>query len=339
MDLTLTSDQEQLLAAIVDCLEGELPLARLHQPEAQRETAEVARIRTMAELGWTRVSLPTDFGGAGLGLAEEALLFREFGRRLAPASILAIVLGGRIAALGGATGVAEDILSGRRIVAFATPEASVTIGETASGPVRLFSTGPADLALLVTPGAAALLDMSGAPSNPRPCLDRTLMMRSADLASSQVLVRTDGPQVWSQALLLLAATLTGQAEASRDMITEYAKIRRTFGRAIGSYQAVRHPIADMAIRCEQSKCLVLYAALSLDENRPDAGTQAAAARAIAQVAATRNDDANIQLHGGIGVTDDLDAHLYMKRAIVYANWLGGAQQQLKALLDAALGDI
>jgi alkylation response protein AidB-like acyl-CoA dehydrogenase len=339
MDLTLTSDQEHLLGAIVDCLQGELPLARLHQPEAARNAAEIARMRMLAELGWSRVSLPADLGGAGLGMAEEVLLFREFGRRLAPASILAMVLGGRIAALGGASGLADEILSGHRIVAFATPEAPVTIGETASGPVRMFSTGPADLALLVTPGGAALLDMSGAPSDPRPCLDRSITMRSADLASAQVLVRADGPQTWSQGLLLLAATLTGQAEASRDMITEYAKIRHTFGRPIGSYQAVRHPIAEMAIRCEQSKCLVLYAALSLDEERLDAGTQAAGARAIAQVAASRNDDANIQLHGGIGVTDDLDAHLYMKRTNVYANWFGGARHQLKALLDAPLGDI
>ena len=64
-----------------------------------------------------------------------------------------------------------------------------------------------------------------------------------------------------------------------------------------------------------------------------------AATAMAQTAATRNDDANIQLHGGIGVTDDLDAHLYLKRATVYSNWFGGAKQQLKALLESPLGEV
>lgn len=340
MDLTFTSDQEQLLGSIVDCLDGELPVSRLHQPEAERHVAEIRRLRALGDLGWYRISLSEELGGAGLGVAEEALLFRELGRRLAPVSTLTAVLGGRIAADSGASDLADQLLSGAAISALAVPEAPVQLTQaSASGQARLFSTGPADLAVLVTPKASAVLDVSASRSNSRPCLDRTLTMRSADLASARVLAWAKGPAMWNHGLLLLAATLTGQAEADRDLINEYAKVRVTFGRPIGSYQAVRHPIAEMAARCEQAKCLVLYAALALDAGRPDAGTQAAAARAIAQVAATRNDDANIQLHGGIGVTDDLDAHLFLKRTTVYANWFGGAKQQLKTLLDAPLHEV
>jgi alkylation response protein AidB-like acyl-CoA dehydrogenase len=295
---------------------------------------------TLGELGWYRISLPESLGGAGLGVTEEVLLFRELGRRLAPASALTSVLGGRVAAEGGAKDLAEEILSGSRTVAFAVPEAPIEVGkDTAKGPVRLFSTGPTDLALLVTPDAALLLDVSAARSNARPCLDRTLTMRSAELAEARVLARVDGVRTWNHGVLLLAATLAGQAEADRDLINEYAKVRQTFGKLIGSYQAVRHPIAEMAARCEQVKCLLLYAALAMDEGRPDAEMQIAAARALAQVAAVKNDDANIQLHGGIGVTDDLDPHLYLKRTTVYSNWFGGAKQQLKVLLDSPLQEM
>jgi len=340
MDLTFNSDQEELLGSIVDCLNGEVPVSRLHEPEATRDEAELKRLRTLGELGWYRISLPEDLGGAGLGVAEEVLLFRELGRRLAPASALTSVLGGRTAAAGGAGELAEEILSGARTVAFAVPEAPTEIGkEGPQGRVRLFSTGPTDLALLITPEAALLLDVSSARSNARPCLDRTLTMRSAELSEARVLAQVAGPRTWTHGILLMSAWLSGQAEAARDLINEYAKVRQTFGKLIGSYQAVRHPIAEMAARCEQLKALLFYAALAFDEDRADAPMQAAAARAMAQVAAAKNDDANIQLHGGIGVTDDLDAHLYLKRATVYSNWFGGAKQQLKALLDAPLQEI
>lgn len=339
MDLTLTSDQEQLLGSIVACLDGELPVSRLHEKENLREAAEVGRVRTLGELGWYRISLPEALGGAGLGLAEEALLFRELGRRLAPIASFTAVLAGQLAAKAGDAALAEDILSGERLVAFSVPEVPVEIGERdLEGVARLFSTAPTDFALLCTPTVAVLLDVSGAPSNARPCLDRTLTMRSADLAGARIVARLEGAETWNHGLVLLAATLTGQAEAARDLINAYAKVRTTFGRPIGAYQAVRHPIAEMAARCEQSRCLALYAALALDDKRPDAGSQASAARAIAQIAATRNDDSNIQLHGGIGVTDDLDAHLYLKRTTVYGNWFGG-KQHVKALLDAPLGEI
>ena len=340
MNLTLSPDQEQLLGSIVTCLDGELPVSRLHEAETSREQAELRRMRVLGDLGWYRISLPEHLGGAGLGLAEEVLLFREFGRRLAPASVTAAVLGGRIAANGGASVLAESILCGAHPVAIAIPEAPVDLTEgRLRGAVRTFSTGVSDLAVLVTPKETVLLDLSVTTSGNRPCLDRTMTMRRADLGAAEVVARIDGETASTQAQLLLAATFTGQAEAARDMINEYAKVRETFGRAIGAYQAVRHPIAEMAMRCEQAKALLFYAALAADEGRLDAAVQAGAARAVAQTAAVKNDDANIQLHGGIGVTDDLDAHLYLKRTMVCANWFGDVKQQLMTLLEAPLLEI
>jgi alkylation response protein AidB-like acyl-CoA dehydrogenase len=337
MDLTLSTDQEELAAAIVAALEGELPMARLHEPDGARMAGEIQRLRTIGELGWYKISLPEDLGGAGLGLAEEVLLFRELGRRLAPVSTLTAVLAGRLAAVMGERDLAEQILAGARPIAYATPEAPAPGAEGRR--LRLFSTGPSDLALLLAPDAAVLLDVATSPSIERPCLDRTTTMRSVESVSAPALARLEGTEMWNHGLLLLAAMLVGQAEADRDAITAYAKLRSTFGRPIGAYQAVRHPIAEMAGRCEQARCQLFYAAMVFDAVRADVDAQAGAARVLAQIAAARNDDANIQLHGGIGITDDLDAHLYMKRTTVFANWLGGAKHQLKALLNAPLLDI
>jgi alkylation response protein AidB-like acyl-CoA dehydrogenase len=95
----------------------------------------------------------------------------------------------------------------------------------------------------------------------------------------------------------------------------------------------------MAARCEQARCLLFYAALAFEAGREDALTQASAARVIAQQAAMKNADANIQLHGGIGVTDDLPAHFFLKRAILFGNWLCGTGQQLDHILFQPIGDI
>lgn len=340
MDLTLSSDEEELLAAIVDCVEGELPVSRLHGDETARRAGELQRLATLGSLGWFRISLPEADGGAGLGLVEEALLFREFGRRLAPIATFTAAIGARVAAAVGKADLLDEIACGTRQVAFAVPQAPISWESGApSGPLRIFATAPSDIALLLLPDAAFLLDIGDAQAPPKPCLDRTLVMTSANLFDASVLARAEGDEYWSRALVLLAATMTGQAEATRDMINDYAKIRTTFGRPIGANQAVRHPIAEMAARCEQSKSMLFYAALALQMERRDGGTLAAAARVLAQSTAARNDDSNIQLHGGIGVTDELSAHHYLKRTAVYATWLGGVKAQLPVVLAAPLLEV
>jgi alkylation response protein AidB-like acyl-CoA dehydrogenase len=137
-------------------------------------------------------------------------------------------------------------------------------------------------------------------------------------------------------LLLTAAMLTGLAEGAVAMIQEYAGIRETFGRKIGAYQAVRHPIAEGAARCDHARSLLYVAALCLRDRRDDAPLQLSSAKVIAHRAAMRNADINIQLHGGIGITSDLPAHHFMKRALMLAPWFGGRKALLDALLDEPL---
>lgn len=337
MDLLLTDEQEELQSAFAKGTLKELPLDRLHG--AQRQAADDACLATFAELGWLRISLPEELGGLGLGHAEEVLLFRELGRNLAPISLLAGVLAARAAAVSGEAELAEAILDGEAVAGLLVPEIASGPDAGGSGAVRLFSSGACDKAVLVLPGKAVVFDVSGLDVPASPCLDDTLVMRCFDLGDAQVLAQTEGEDLWRQGSLLTAALFVGLAEGARNMILDYAKVRQTFGRPIGAYQAVRHPIAEMTARAEHARCQAYYAALALGMGRADAAMQVAAARAVAQDAARKNADANIQLHGAVGITNELSAHLFLKRSLFLANLFGRKKAALKQVLAAELMEV
>ena len=147
-----------------------------------------------------------------------------------------------------------------------------------------------------------------------------------------------GDFVWRMGQLATAAQLVGLAEAALDQIVEYAKVRETFGKKIGSWQAVRHPCADMAVRLEAARSQLWFAATAMKESRRDAGVHLDAAKHLANLAAAANTDTNIQLHGGIGVTDEHHAHLYMKHALVLIKMFGARRDLLGRLLHASVED-
>lgn len=328
MDLTLSPDQDALLSEVSAFAREQMPVERLHKP-----LDEMALVRTMGEMGWLGMSLPESAGGAGFSIADEALVFRELGRALGPVSALAAAIAGRIGKDSGA------ILSGARGVAIAVPSAPwVSDGKSYRGPVRLFSNGAPDFAVLTYATGVALFEVRD-PGAAAPCLDPGVDMRIADLSDLRLVAQSEDAFAFRHTSLLLSALNVGAAEAARDLTAEYAKVRTTFGRPIGAYQAVRHPIAEMAARCEQAKTQLLFAALTLDVDRDDAGLQVSALRALAQQAATLNADGAIQLHGAIGVTDEYHAHFFMKRAALFATWYGGAKAALRDVLERPLRGI
>jgi len=121
-------------------------------------------------------------------------------------------------------------------------------------------------------------------------------------------------RVYDGASVALAAEMCGGAQRVLDMTVEYAKLRVTFGKPIGSYQGVKHKCADMLVEIENAKSLTYYAAWAVDEGAPDAPLAVSMAKAAASDASRKVSNAGIQLHGGIGMTWEHDLHLYMKRA-------------------------
>jgi hypothetical protein len=132
--------------------------------------------------------------------------------------------------------------------------------------------------------------------------------------------------------VLTAAYQVGIAAAVTDRAVRYATQREQFGRTIGSFQAVKHLCADMLVRAELARAAVHAAAVTVDDpGVGDVARAVAGAKVMADVAATQNARACIQVHGGMGFTWDVDAHFYLKRAWVLATAFGTAEEHEEAL--------
>jgi alkylation response protein AidB-like acyl-CoA dehydrogenase len=322
--LTLNADETEITEAASTFLDGAIPLARLHRKRVGGDLCHTTR-RQLAELGWFGIMLPAEMGGSGLSSVEHVLFFREVGRRCGPLDILAQNLAAMVATEGATR---EGLLQGRMSVALAVPD-----GEH----LRILGSPDAELAVQVVADSARLIDLSGGSFEERPSLDPAVSMRMLRTAARVTSVRTNS-DVPRLARLASAAMLVGVAEASLDLIVQYAKIRHTFGRPIGAYQAVRHPCADMALRAEAARCQLWFAAAAMKEGRRDVDAHIDVAKHLANEAGVMNADVDIQLHGGIGVTDEHDAHLLLKHALLLSRLFGSKRALLANLLEARVGD-
>lgn len=296
-----------------------LPIARLHTP-GSADLAADARAR-FGEMGWFALAVPESGGGSGLSAVEHALFFREAGRQCAPVDLLAQCLAANL------TGDA-DIVSGKQGVALLVADGATW---------RLIGAADSALALQVTRDEAVLYPLAGVTTTARPALDPANSLGVVSTLPDSV-ERLAGDHVWQFGQLGAAAMLLGVAEAALDLIVDYAKIRETFGRKIGSWQAVRHPCADLAVRIEAARAQLWYAAAATKEARADAATHLDVAKHLANCAALAATDTTIQLHGGIGVTDEHDAHLLLKHALLLSRLFGAKRALLGRVLHAGLED-
>jgi alkylation response protein AidB-like acyl-CoA dehydrogenase len=138
--------------------------------------------------------------------------------------------------------------------------------------------------------------------------------------------------------LCASAQLVGNSEASTTLAVEYAKERHQFGRPIGSFQGLKHLLADCLVRTEVARSSVWAAGVIADE--PEAGDldrAVAGARVLAAKAGTENAKTSIQVHGGMGFTWEVDAHLFLKRAWVLETQFGSPDDAAEAVADCLVG--
>jgi alkylation response protein AidB-like acyl-CoA dehydrogenase len=142
-----------------------------------------------------------------------------------------------------------------------------------------------------------------------------------------------GPAEALRLRLIDAAALVGLAQAALDMAVEYAGVREQFGRPIGSFQAVKHHCANMALAARCACDQVSFAAIALDDGRDDAPLQVESAFFVAGSAAIENCGKNIQVHGGIGFSEEAAPHRLLKRARVLVQIAGGLEAALRRIGD------
>lgn len=329
MDLLPDEDQAHLVSTFRGLLEDKLPVSRLREFAAARADFMVEGWPLLADMGLFSLMLGEDKGGAGLGVADQALVFREIGRHLTPGPLIGTVLGGYLTAADGHDDVSAQLAFGTWSAALAepfrdpnariepAPTGSFRVLGAATGVTHVLFCAGAGWALVSAPALVDVLDRKTG-------IDPAVPLHLVSDCPAEPVVSGRSPHMTTLGRVLTAAWLCGLAEATRDQSANHASSRRQFGKPIGAFQAVKHRCADMAVRVEAAWAQTAYAALAFDHNLADMGFQAAAAKLLAADAAVTNGADNIQNHGGMGFTADLDAHLYLRRACLLEHVFGAA---------------
>ncbi|GAA1975198.1 acyl-CoA dehydrogenase family protein [Catenulispora subtropica] len=341
MDFRPTEDQLALAGAVRDVL-GKHPRPGTpgeEGPEPGAGGVDVALWRDLAELGVFGLRVPEDAGGLGLGHAEAVHVFEQLGRGLATGPYTATAL---------AAPLLPEYASGRH---------RVGLSDLTSGACYLEHLDALDALLVVEavdgeahafPGHSQVLRVEPielradpVPHPVDPCVPLHRLSQKplrgeivGDAAAADALLR--------EGALLTAAYQVGMAAVLTERAVAYAKQRAQFGRAIGSFQAVKHLCADMFARAELARAAVHAAAVLLDDDRADgdgadlpaAATAVSAAKILADDAAVGNARAAIQVHGGMGCTWEMGLHYFLKRAWALSLAYGRAAEHADLISEA-----
>ncbi|HTH28690.1 MAG TPA: acyl-CoA dehydrogenase family protein [Sphingobium sp.] len=311
--------------------------------------ADPARIwELIADMGWLSMTVPEELGGLGLGRVAQGVIHTELGRVLAPGPVMAHML--VIEALTAADGMAErqalleQAMAGALMTSslvFATAactegaDGALTLSGTLgavpdadkASRLLLFSEDRTLCLLLPLDAASVSIAQRATWDESRRLFDVTLDATPAD--ASMVLARGEAAvaladRLTANLLVALAADSLGGAEAMLDITIEYLKTRRQFDRPLALFQALKHRCADMKTVLAAADALFWLQAEEEAATSPEATIGAGALKARAARVYQFVTEEAIQLHGGIGLTEEHQCHLFMKRAMLNATLGGGA---------------
>lgn len=323
MDFELSDDQSALQSELRRFLTARVD-HDLRTAAADLPGAIDRRLWTeLAEMGVFGICTTEVDGGVGLGLADATVVFEELGRVAAPGPTIATCLAATIGVPGAANGAT--------VVGLVDAGPTPTVVEHLDG---------IDTLLVVHGDRVERIDPpSGAPL-PRP-LDPLTPVSQVDAALANGVTVTDergARELIGRGRLLAAAFQVGLGQAAVDLGTEYAGQRQQFGKTIGSFQAVKHLLADAVVAIDIARAGVHAAAVAIDEGEDEdsAGREMSvdAARLVASHAAQRATEACIQVHGGIGFTWELDAHIFLKRSLALDTTFGSVDASPVAVAAA-----
>ncbi|MFI7104349.1 acyl-CoA dehydrogenase [Streptomyces sp. NPDC050161] len=352
MGIGITQEQRDLAVAARGWV------ARTVPPEEVRKLLDTspphrgrpAHWDALAAQGLLGLHLPEAVGGGGGTLLDMAVVLEELGAAAFPGPYLPSALAAELLRRGGRRDLVTDLAGGALIGAVALGAGSLTAVATADGYVidgiapPVLAGGDADLIVLAAEPRPPETDRDGGelrtPGTVWLAVDATALsvrvQESADPTRHTAEVRADsvpvpadrvlavdGALVRDLAGVLFAAESCGAAGHSLRTAARHAAVREQFGRPIGQFQAVKHLCADMLVRCEQARALVWDAAQALDADPGVRGLVSALATATALDAAFSCAKDTLQILGGIGFTWEHDAHLYLRRATVARQLLGG----------------
>ena len=360
MDLHLTSEQTLLRDSAAKFIGAAGPkVARGFR--GQEPSFAPVRLREAGDLGWLGILVPSSANGLGLGLTELALVLQQAGRGLVCEPIgLAAISAAALAQGRAPHTMLEQAMSGAALVVPALQEGAYGDDPLAprtqvagtDGALRLngqkvfVCSDCADGFLVSADGRAGPALCYVARQAPGCTLSTTQTVEGrklatlsladapADLIPPHSSSRNAVDALHNLALLALSAELLGVMERALEVTLDYLRIRKQFGKLIGSFQALQHQATNMYIRTEATKSLVFQTAANNDPYRIDPAL-AVAVKAKASEDALAVTEACIQMHGAIGFTDEHDIGLYLKRAMLLSSLFGNAAAQRRRYVAIA----
>ena len=356
MALVLTEDQELLAQTARDFVRTNSPVSRLRALRDGQDMGFSPDVwQEMAQLGWAGILIPEEYGGAGMGLADLAVVLEAVGRNLAPEPFLStVLLGGQLLAHAGSPEQKQawlpGVATGEKILALAYQEARsrydlnrVSTQATAEGDawrlsgekIQVLDGQSADALIVSARTAGENADQDGitlfllAPDTPGVAIIPQTRVDNRAAA----LVTLDGVKIGAESVVgtvgqgfqtlshivdlatvgLCAEMLGGMSQIFDDTLA-YLKTREQFGVVIGSFQALKHRAAKVFMEIELCRSAVMAAANAADAGESDLALLVSLAKARCSDAFILATNEGVQMHGGIGMTDEHDAGLYMKRA-------------------------
>jgi alkylation response protein AidB-like acyl-CoA dehydrogenase len=345
MTFTLNEEQRLLKDAARDFITDQAPVSRLRKArDAKKNGRDPELWREMAQMGWAGIIVPEEYGGAGLGFVGLGAVLEETGRTLASSPLHSSALVGASALLlAGSDAQKQEwlpkIAAGEAVAAFAIDETAhhaphksalkFTGGKLSGQKLYVADGHIADL-IIVASADALYLVKADAPGLTKRELYTADSRGAADLTFKDTPAEKLGggaeiiDQILDRARIGLAAEMLGQASAAFEITTEYLKTRKQFGQVIGGFQALQHRAAKLFTEIEMTRSCVYAALDALDRNANNVPEYASLAKARASETLHLASNELVQMHGGIGMTDEHDAGLYLKRARVAEALYGGA---------------
>lgn len=360
-----TDEQTMLADTVREFLESTVDLDAVREQCLTDAAIDRDAWKGLRQMGLLGLHVPEEYGGAGFSFVETAIVFEELGRRVVPVPFLSSLLASAAVVAAGSdeqkSQLLPSILSGERIATLALFEDAhdqdliqctaerVEAGWELKGTKSYVTDAPnADLFVVVADTGAGVglfvVDRSAQGVSVTATLSLDATRPFGELTLDNVTIRDDAylggspnPEAIRTALdvgvVALAQEQSGGAQRCLEMSVEYANTRFQFGRAIGSFQAVKHMCADMLVSVEHARSAAWHAARSMDDPN-EFRIAAPLAKSVCSDAYLRAAGDTIQIHGGIGFTWEHDAHLYLKRAKSTSLLLGSVGFYRDRLADA-----
>jgi acyl-CoA dehydrogenase len=367
-ELAFSEEQAMIMDSAREFCRDKSPIAAVRAQLDSQTGYDPAIWSEMVDLGWTGIALPEAYGGSGLGCSALVPVVESMGRAMLVTPLISSALAGQLIMRAGNTEQCDRLLPPLAAGAAAT----VALLETPDwGDTRLSCTLDDNLTLsgikkfvpdatvaktfvvsVLHKGATALAivqadKLSETSISPNTLIDETKRSASIDFSGVTVdesdVISTEKVEPALRDLrllgaLLVAAEATGTANTCLDTVVEYLKTRKQFGRLIGSYQALKHPSAEILTAVDSCRSFVYHAATLLDDTVIDRDTEVACRMAKVQATDTLlyAGDRAVQFHGGMGFTYECDAQLYIRRAQWAQQQFGDSQHHRKRLANLLL---